>query len=83
MGGYFTGVVRAPLTSVIILSEATSSSHAILPLFATALIGDWAGSMVCKERLYHALSRDFLPGKGDSEGDDAPAATDAKPDKGS
>ena len=39
--------------------------------------------MVCKERLYHALSRDFLPGKGDSEGDDAPAATDAKPDKGS
>lgn len=83
MGGYFTGVVRAPLTSVIILSEATSSSHAILPLFATALIGDWAGSMVCKERLYHALSRDFLPGKGDSEGDDAPAATDAKPDKDS
>ncbi|WP_230784109.1 chloride channel protein [Citromicrobium bathyomarinum] len=83
MGGYFTGVVRAPLTSVIILSEATSSSHAILPLFATALIGDWAGSMVCKERLYHALSRDFLPGKGDSEGDDAPAATDAKPTKGS
>ena len=62
MGGYFTGVVRAPLTAVIILSEATSSSHAILPLFATALIGDWAGSMVCKERLYHALAGDFAPG---------------------
>ncbi|MBI1403575.1 MAG: chloride channel protein [Porphyrobacter sp.] len=61
MAGYFTGVVRAPLTAVIILSEATGSSHAILPLFATALIGDWAGSMVCRERLYHTLSRDFLP----------------------
>jgi H+/Cl- antiporter ClcA len=61
MAGYFTGVVRAPLTAVIILSEATGSSHAILPLFATALIGDWAGSMVCKERLYHALAKDFLP----------------------
>ena len=65
MGGYFTGVVRAPLTAVIILSEATSSTHAILPLFATALIGDWAGSIVCKDRLYHALSRDFLPASRD------------------
>jgi H+/Cl- antiporter ClcA len=61
MAGYFTGVVRAPLTAVIILSEATGSSYAILPLFATALIGDWAGAMMCRERLYHALSRGFLP----------------------
>jgi len=61
MAGYFTGVVRAPLTAVIILSEATGSSHAILPLFATALLGDWAGSMVCRDRLYHTLARDFLP----------------------
>lgn len=66
MAGYFTGVVRAPLTAVIILTEATGSSHAILPLFATALLGDWAGSMVCRERLYHALARDFLPPPGDS-----------------
>lgn len=44
---------------------------AILPLFATALIGDWAGSMVCKERLYHALAGDFAPGgkQDESEGD--------------
>jgi H+/Cl- antiporter ClcA len=60
MGGYFVGVVRAPLTAVIILSETTGSSGAILPLFATCLIGDWAGSLVCRERLYHALSRDFM-----------------------
>lgn len=61
MAGYFTGVVRAPLTAVIILSEATGSSHVILPLFATALIGDWAGSMVCRDKLYLVLSRGFLP----------------------
>ena len=76
MGGYFTGVVRAPLTAVIILSEATGSSHAILPLFATALIGDWAGSLVCKERLYHALAGDFAPSvkpdESDSMGDEDP-----------
>ena len=61
MAGYFTGVVRAPLTTVIILGEATGSSHMILPLFATALIGDWAGSMVCREKLYLALARGFMP----------------------
>lgn len=61
MGGYFTGVVRAPLTAVIILSEATGNSSAILPLFAACLLGDWAGALVCRERLYHALARGFAP----------------------
>lgn len=61
MVGYFTGVVRAPLTGVIILSETTGSTSSILPLFLTALVADWSGSLVCKPRLYHALSRDFLP----------------------
>lgn len=60
MAGYFTGVVRAPLTGVIILSETTGSGNAILPLFATALIADAAGAWVCRERLYHALARDFM-----------------------
>ncbi len=61
MAGYFTGVVRAPLTGVIILSETTGSSGAILPLVLTALIGDWTSGMVCKQRLYHALALSFLP----------------------
>jgi H+/Cl- antiporter ClcA len=61
MAGYFVGVVRAPLTAVIILSETTGSTSAILPLFATCLIGDWAGALICRERLYHALARDFMP----------------------
>nr|WP_237437628.1 chloride channel protein [Altericroceibacterium endophyticum] len=60
MAGYFVGVVRAPLTAVIILSETTGSTGAILPLFATALIADWAGGLVCKQRLYHALAGDFI-----------------------
>ena len=60
MGGYFVGVVRAPLTAVIILSETTGTTSAILPLFVACLAGDWAGSLVCRERLYHALARDFI-----------------------
>ncbi|MEP6866924.1 MAG: chloride channel protein [Novosphingobium sp.] len=63
MMGYFVGVVRAPLTAVIIIMETTASRGMILPLFATALIADVVSSLVCKEKLYHGLSRAFLPGK--------------------
>ena len=63
MTAYFTGVVRAPLTAVIIIVEATASRGMILPLFASALIADAAGRLVCKEKLYHALAREFMPAK--------------------
>ena len=59
MIGYFTGVVRAPLTAVIIMMEMTADRTMILPLFATALIADWVSAMVCEQKLYHALSRQF------------------------
>ncbi|WP_343614930.1 chloride channel protein [Novosphingobium sp.] len=60
MVGYFTGVVRAPMTSVIIMMEMTADRTMILPLFATALIADAVSAMVCREKLYHALSRPFM-----------------------
>jgi len=59
MIGYFTGAVRAPLTAVVIISEATASHGLLLPLLATALIADATSSLVCRERLYHGLSRNF------------------------
>ncbi|WBO23038.1 chloride channel protein [Sphingomonas abietis] len=61
MIGYFTGVVRAPLTAVVIISEATASHGLLLPLLATALIADSVAGLVCRERLYHGLSQAFLP----------------------
>lgn len=60
MIAYFVGVVRAPLTAVIIISETTASRGLIIPLFATALIADVVSAMVCKERLYHGLAKPFL-----------------------
>ncbi|WP_340317369.1 chloride channel protein [Rhizorhabdus argentea] len=60
MMGYFVGVVRAPLTAVIIISEATASRGMIIPLFATALIADVVSTLVCTERLYHGLAKPFL-----------------------
>ena len=59
MVGYFAGVVRAPLTAVIILSETTVSRGLMLPMFATAFRADSASAFVCREKLYHGLSKSF------------------------
>jgi H+/Cl- antiporter ClcA len=60
MVAYFTGVVRAPLTAVIIISETTGSRALLLPLLAAALVADFAAQMVSKEKLYHGLSKRFV-----------------------
>ncbi|CAN5564884.1 chloride channel protein [soil metagenome] len=67
MAAYFVGVVRAPLTAVIIITETTASRGMILPLFATALIADAVSALVCRERLYHGLSKTFLSPSHTSE----------------
>ncbi|MGN6268905.1 MAG: chloride channel protein [Sphingomonas sp.] len=59
MVAYFTGVVRAPLTAVFIITEATASRGLLLPMMAAALVADQASQWVCKEKLYHGLSRTF------------------------
>ncbi|WP_294198496.1 chloride channel protein [uncultured Sphingomonas sp.] len=59
MVGYFAGVVRAPLTAVIILAETTGSRGLMLPMFATAFVADGASQLVCREKLYHGLARTF------------------------
>lgn len=59
MVAYFTGVVRAPLTAVIIISETTASRGLMMPLLASALIADFAAQLISKERLYHGLSQKF------------------------
>jgi H+/Cl- antiporter ClcA len=60
MVAYFTGVVRAPLTAVIILAETTGSRNLMLPMFATAFIADWASMSLCRQKLYDGLARGFV-----------------------
>lgn len=59
MAAYFAGVVRAPLTAVIILSETTASRGLMLPMFAAAFIADAVSQFICRDKLYHGLSRTF------------------------
>ena len=64
MVAYFTGVVRAPLTAVIIITETTGSRGFMLPLLAAALIADASAQLLCRERLYHGLSKNFKAAAG-------------------
>ncbi|WP_404368802.1 chloride channel protein [Sphingomonas sp. MMS24-J45] len=64
MVAYFTGVVRAPLTAVIIIVEATASRGLIMPLFLSALIAHSVSALVCKERLYHGLAKPWRKALG-------------------
>jgi H+/Cl- antiporter ClcA len=61
MTAYFVGVVRAPLTSTIIVMEMTNSHSMLLALIACALIAEGVASLVCRERLYHGLAKPFRP----------------------
>jgi H+/Cl- antiporter ClcA len=61
MIAYFTGVVRAPLTAVVIVSEMTANRGMLLPLFAAAIVADAVAKLISPERLYHGLSKAFAP----------------------
>jgi len=59
MTAYFVGVVRAPLTSTIIVMEMTNSRPMLLALLACAIIAEGVASLICREKLYHGLARGF------------------------
>jgi H+/Cl- antiporter ClcA len=67
MMGYFVGVVRAPLTAVIIISEMTDSRAMVLPFLITAVLADAVSGQICRERLYHGLSKGFRSPSGPSQ----------------
>ena len=60
MTAYFTGVVRSPITSVVILLEMTTARGMAMPLFITAVIAYEASKLICKTSIYEALADIFL-----------------------
>ncbi|HUD27854.1 MAG TPA: chloride channel protein [Novosphingobium sp.] len=63
MVGYFTGVVQAPITAFVIVAEMTDNHELLVPLMLTALIAQGSSRLVCKEGVYHALAKNFMPAK--------------------
>lgn len=61
MASYLAGVVQTPITSFVIVSEMTQDHGMVIPLMVAALIADAVSRLVCKDGIYHALSKVFLP----------------------
>ncbi len=60
MAAYFSGVVQAPLTALVIVTEMTGNRGLTLPLMSAALIGRGASALVCRQSLYRTLATRFL-----------------------
>ncbi len=61
MAAYFAGVVQAPLTALVIVTEMTGNRGLTLPLMAAVFLGRGASAVVCRTSLYHSLAEKFLP----------------------
>ncbi|HET7847564.1 MAG TPA: chloride channel protein [Pseudolabrys sp.] len=60
MVAYFAGVVQAPITAFVIVTEMTDNHAMVVPLMAAALIGYVTSRLIAPEGIYHALSHGFL-----------------------
>ena len=60
MVSYFAGVVQAPITAFVIVTEMTDNHAMVVPLMAAALIAYGTSRLVCREGIYHALAKGFL-----------------------
>jgi len=60
MVSYFAGVVQAPITAFVIVTEMTDNHGMVVPLMAAALIAHATSRLVCEEGVYHALAKGFI-----------------------
>ena len=74
MVSYLTGVVQAPITAFVIVSEMTNDHAMIIPLMVAAVVADAASKALSREGLYHTLAKNFLAA---AAGRAAPEPTDA------
>jgi H+/Cl- antiporter ClcA len=60
MVAYFTGVVRAPITGFVIVSEMSGDHSMLVALMATALIAEGCARFINREGVYHQLAKRFV-----------------------
>jgi len=68
MGAYFTGIVRAPLTGVVLMIEMTGNYSLMLPLLIACLTAYGVADLLGDRPIYKALlERDLLRGQDNPE----------------
>ena len=61
MAAYLSGVVQAPITSAVIVSEMTADHSLILPIMICAVGASAVSRLISREGLYHALAARLAP----------------------
>ncbi|MDE2578856.1 MAG: chloride channel protein [Hyphomicrobiales bacterium] len=64
MVSYLTGVVQAPITAFVIVSEMTNDHAMVIPLMAAALIANATSKTLSHQGLYHALAHRYIAQAG-------------------
>lgn len=64
MVAYFAGVVQAPITAFVIVSEMTNDHALVVPLMLASLTAYATSRLVCPEGVYHALAHNFVVAAG-------------------
>ncbi len=67
MAGYFAGVVQAPITAFVIITEMTANHSMVIPLMVASVLGHGVSRLINPEPLYHALASDFIAEAGPRE----------------
>lgn len=65
MAGYFTAIVRAPITGTILITEMTGSFHHLLPLAIVSITAYIAADLLGSKPIYESLLEKFLDKQGD------------------
>ncbi len=60
MVSYFAGVVQAPITAFVIVTEMTDNHAMVVPVMAASLIAYGTSRLICEEGIYHALAKGFV-----------------------
>lgn len=74
MAGYFTAIVRAPLTGIILIFEMTGSLSQMLSLSVVSIVAYIVASILKSEPIYESLLERLLK----SRGEDVPEGTGQK-----
>jgi CIC family chloride channel protein len=62
MAALFTGVVRAPVTGIVLVTEITDSVTMLLPMLAACFTAMLVPALMREEPIYEALRRHMLRG---------------------
>lgn len=68
MAGYFTAIVRAPVTGIILLFEMSGSVSQMLSLAVVSVTAYITATLLRSEPIYESLLNRLIPGEGDKGG---------------